>query len=194
MARTGRRGWIRRIRLGTLVNRAAVVPIANAAHRRAGDAAALIIVAALRPADSDAEDLRVAYAVTAARGSRGFDPQGPFAVPALARPDRLARRPGSDRRGALAAAVERVESMPERHRRYALAVLRCALRRRPLAETLGLSLPPTLADERKMWGLAAELVRLDYDERASQLDRFRPGDAGSPGVSPPRQPDGRRTQ
>lgn len=45
----------------------------------------------------------------------------------------------------------------------------------PLAEALGLRLPAGLADERAMWTLGSQLTRLAYDERATEIDRFRDG-------------------
>lgn len=45
--------------------------------------------------------------------------------------------------------------------------------RKPLAESLGLVLPPTLEQERAMWALVGKLSRLPYDERASALDTYR---------------------
>jgi hypothetical protein len=47
------------------------------------------------------------------------------------------------------------------------------LGRKPLAEALGLCLPPTLAEERSMWALVCRLSRLPYHERAAALDQYR---------------------
>jgi hypothetical protein len=43
----------------------------------------------------------------------------------------------------------------------------------PLAQALGLRLPDGLADERTMWTLSSQLTRLAYDDRATQLDKYR---------------------
>ncbi|MFF3333510.1 hypothetical protein ACFYWX_28825 [Streptomyces sp. NPDC002888] len=47
------------------------------------------------------------------------------------------------------------------------------LGRKPLAESLGYSLPPALEDERTMWTMVCRLSRLPYHERASALDPYR---------------------
>jgi hypothetical protein len=45
--------------------------------------------------------------------------------------------------------------------------------RKPLADSLGLALPDTLAEERDMWAMVSRLSRIPYHERAAALDRFR---------------------
>jgi hypothetical protein len=55
--------------------------------------------------------------------------------------------------------------------------------RKPLAEALGLRLPPTLAEERSMWSSVSRLSARPFDSRSAELDRFReperpPCDAG----------------
>ncbi|MCX5127099.1 hypothetical protein OOK25_25930, partial [Streptomyces sp. NBC_00347] len=45
--------------------------------------------------------------------------------------------------------------------------------RKPLAESLGLSLPGELDGERRMWALVSKMSRLPYHERAAALDAFR---------------------
>ncbi|GAA2474155.1 hypothetical protein [Streptomyces longisporus] len=47
------------------------------------------------------------------------------------------------------------------------------LGRKPLAESLGFSLPVTVAEERAMWTLVCRLSRLPYHERAASLDQYR---------------------
>lgn len=43
----------------------------------------------------------------------------------------------------------------------------------PLAEALGLRLPDGLADERAMWTISSQITRLAYDDRATQIDKYR---------------------
>ncbi|MCP2324612.1 hypothetical protein HDA40_003119 [Hamadaea flava] len=43
----------------------------------------------------------------------------------------------------------------------------------PLAQALGLRLPDGLSEERAMWTLSSQLTRLAYDERATDLDKYR---------------------
>jgi hypothetical protein len=45
--------------------------------------------------------------------------------------------------------------------------------RKPLAEALGLALPATLEEERRMWELASRLSRRPYSASDAELDRFR---------------------
>ncbi|MEV0184526.1 hypothetical protein AB0I54_35350 [Streptomyces sp. NPDC050625] len=47
------------------------------------------------------------------------------------------------------------------------------LGRKPLAEALGLSLPPTLDGERTMWTLVTRLAKQPYHERRAALDPYR---------------------
>lgn len=47
--------------------------------------------------------------------------------------------------------------------------------RKPLAESLGLTLPPDLDAERTMWALVTKLSRLPYNERRAALDTYRSG-------------------
>lgn len=47
------------------------------------------------------------------------------------------------------------------------------LGRQPLAESLGLQLPDTIAEERVMWSLAVELARDPYTREMTALDEFR---------------------
>lgn len=49
------------------------------------------------------------------------------------------------------------------------------LGRKPLAESLGLELPPTIDEERKMWAVLSKLVRLGYNVKAAELDPYRAG-------------------
>ncbi|MEV8321291.1 hypothetical protein AB0Q95_44810 [Streptomyces sp. NPDC059900] len=53
--------------------------------------------------------------------------------------------------------------------------------RKPLAASLGLALPDTLAAERDMWSMVSRLSRIPYHERASALDQYRT----DPTVIPP---------
>jgi hypothetical protein len=53
--------------------------------------------------------------------------------------------------------------------------------RAPLAAALGLTLPETLSDERRMWARQSRLVRLAYDERSDGIDPVRTASpAGQP--------------
>ncbi|MFH9709670.1 hypothetical protein ACH4MW_33980 [Streptomyces luteogriseus] len=52
--------------------------------------------------------------------------------------------------------------------------------RKPLAASLGLALPQTLAAERDMWTMVSRLSRLPYHERAAALDRYRAEPATEP--------------
>ncbi|MFG2030473.1 hypothetical protein [Streptomyces sp. NPDC048825] len=45
--------------------------------------------------------------------------------------------------------------------------------RKPLADSLGLALPRTLAAERDMWAMVSRLSRIPYHERAAALDPYR---------------------
>jgi hypothetical protein len=45
--------------------------------------------------------------------------------------------------------------------------------RKPLAASLGLALPQTLAAERAMWTMVSRLSRIPYHERAAALDSYR---------------------
>ncbi|MFG2651261.1 hypothetical protein [Streptomyces sp. NPDC048436] len=45
--------------------------------------------------------------------------------------------------------------------------------RKPLADSLGLDLPRTLAAERDMWAMVSRLSRIPYHERAAALDPYR---------------------
>jgi hypothetical protein len=45
--------------------------------------------------------------------------------------------------------------------------------RKPLAASLGLALPQTLAAERDMWTMVSRLSRIPYHERAAALDPYR---------------------
>ncbi|MFF4146550.1 hypothetical protein ACFY0A_35585 [Streptomyces sp. NPDC001698] len=47
--------------------------------------------------------------------------------------------------------------------------------RKPLAESLGLTVPSNLEEERAMWALVTKLSRLPYHERAAALDVYRVG-------------------
>lgn len=47
--------------------------------------------------------------------------------------------------------------------------------RKPLAESLGLTLPPGLAAERTMWTLVTRLSRAPFHDRAAALDPYRTG-------------------
>ncbi|MEU3923130.1 hypothetical protein [Streptomyces sp. NPDC029004] len=47
--------------------------------------------------------------------------------------------------------------------------------RKPLAEALGLALPPDLKGERTMWTLVGKLSQLPYHDRAAALDPYRVG-------------------
>jgi hypothetical protein len=47
------------------------------------------------------------------------------------------------------------------------------LARKPLAASLGLRLPSTLEDERRMWASMSRLAQRPYDERSKELDEFR---------------------
>ncbi|GAA2692316.1 hypothetical protein [Streptomyces lunalinharesii] len=53
--------------------------------------------------------------------------------------------------------------------------------RKPLADSLGLDLPRTLAAERDMWAMVSRLSRIPYHERAAALDPYR--------ASPPSAPE-----
>ncbi|MFI0136794.1 hypothetical protein [Streptomyces luteogriseus] len=52
--------------------------------------------------------------------------------------------------------------------------------RQPLAASLGLALPQTLAAERDMWTMVSRLSRIPYHERAAALDRYRAEPATDP--------------
>ncbi|MFI0265230.1 hypothetical protein [Streptomyces luteogriseus] len=52
--------------------------------------------------------------------------------------------------------------------------------RKPLAASLGLALPQTLAAERDMWTMVSRLSRIPYHERAAALDRYRAEPATEP--------------
>ncbi|WP_432070860.1 hypothetical protein [Streptomyces sp. AA1529] len=52
--------------------------------------------------------------------------------------------------------------------------------RKPLAASLGLALPQTLAAERDMWRMVSRLSRIPYHERAAALDRYRTAETGDP--------------
>ncbi|MFH9985685.1 hypothetical protein [Streptomyces luteogriseus] len=52
--------------------------------------------------------------------------------------------------------------------------------RKPLAASLGLALPQTLAAERDMWTMVSRLSRIPYHERAAALDRYRAEPATDP--------------
>ncbi|SDP72928.1 hypothetical protein SAMN04487981_13559 [Streptomyces sp. cf386] len=53
--------------------------------------------------------------------------------------------------------------------------------RKPLADSLGLTLPKSLAEERDMWTMVSRLSRIPYHERAGALDRYR----AEPTADPP---------
>jgi hypothetical protein len=50
--------------------------------------------------------------------------------------------------------------------------------RKPLAEALGLAMPATLEQERRMWELASRLSRRPHSVSDAELDRFRPPQVG----------------
>ncbi|MFJ4719427.1 hypothetical protein [Streptomyces luteogriseus] len=52
--------------------------------------------------------------------------------------------------------------------------------RKPLAASLGLGLPQTLAAERDMWTMVSRLSRIPYHERAAALDQYRAEPATDP--------------
>ncbi|MFE5819932.1 hypothetical protein ACFQ6S_41825 [Streptomyces sp. NPDC056479] len=53
--------------------------------------------------------------------------------------------------------------------------------RKPLAASLGLTLPKSLAEERDMWTMISRLSRIPYHQRAEALDRYR----AEPPTDPP---------